>query len=147
MAVLGGCAAAQNGQPTPMNQALDRSDAHLVLLWAAADSGHREAAYELCQYYGFVVFDEKKGTLLAGASGQARLRACDSSLGNLLVESSSPVERRRGRILSNEQARTDTLKHSDYLRAERIYGLSCARSLPRAIKIDQATRRAQPLLI
>jgi hypothetical protein len=60
MAVLGGCATAQNGQPTPMNQALDRSDTHLVLLWTAADSGHREAAYELCQYYGFVVFDEKK---------------------------------------------------------------------------------------
>jgi TPR repeat protein len=82
-----------------MNLPLDRSETELVSLQRAANAGQGKAAYALCQYYGFVKFDEEKERYWLERAAQLNYAPAMISLGNILIESSSPIDRRRGRLM------------------------------------------------
>ncbi|MGI8957772.1 MAG: hypothetical protein ACR2II_12785 [Chthoniobacterales bacterium] len=90
-----------------MNRPLDRSETELVTLQRAADAGQGKAAYALCQYYGFVRFDEEKERYWLERAARLNYTPAVISLGNILIESSSANDRRRGRLMLQKAGVSD----------------------------------------
>ena len=99
LSALGGCV---TDRPLAGNGSLDRSPAELATLEKEAAAGNGEAAYIIAQYYGFVALDDVLERRWLERAAALHWRPAVASLGNALVESTNPKDRRRGRALLTE---------------------------------------------
>lgn len=101
-ALLVSCAAER---PVPMNATLDQSPTQLAQLENEASAGRGDSAYQLCLYYDFVLFDYTKAHYWLERAASLRWKPAMISLANELLESSSEMNRRRGRRMMAEAHR------------------------------------------
>jgi hypothetical protein len=89
----------------PMNAGLDKTPVQLERLRREAAAGDCDSAMQLSGYYGYFLFDYAQERAWLEKAAAMHCKNAIISLGDLLEDSDSPKERRRGRALLKEASK------------------------------------------